>query len=229
MFEQWPLSNSGSPLLIRANMRSMKSLQIIVAVLIVVVGGGGLAGEYILVKWWPVHKEAVTEKTLELLPYRNEGMGIEMQIAAGIYGKIRSFPGGVRIYRPKIIGSGPSITITALPSPDHSFEFRPQDLAVWQTDGIQKNIANYRFEHTQIMNRDAVLIWQPKNRRITETLRVIAPDRVIQADCTAADETNEALYLQACDSSLRTMKLAGPEPPPPTEPGVQEIPGPPIR
>ena len=181
------------------------------------------------VKWWPLHNERVTEKTLQLLPYENDGLGIKMQVAAGIYGKVKSFPGGVRIYRPRLIGSGPSINITSQPNPDHSFEFSPQILAIWETDGVQKNIANYRFEHAQVMNRDAALIWQPKNRRMMLTLREISPDRIIQAECTAGDETNEALYMQACDSSLRTIKVAGPEPPPQPEPGVQEIPGPPIH
>src|ERR1043165_3014063 len=101
----------------------MKSAQVVVALLILVVGGGGLAVEYVLVKWWPVHKQRVEEQTLALLPYRNDGLGIEMQIAAGIYGKVRTFPGGVRIYRPRLIGTGPSISITSQPNPEHSFEF----------------------------------------------------------------------------------------------------------
>jgi len=207
----------------------MKSSQIIVALAILVVGGGGLAGEYVLVKWWPVHQQNVSEKTLALLPYRNDGLGIEMQVAAGIYGKVRSFPGGVKIYRSRLIGNGPSISIMSTPNPDRGFEFSPQNIAIWETEGVQKGIANYRFEHTQIMKRDAVLIWQPKNRRTMLTLREISPDRIIQAECTAGDESNEVLYMQACDSSLHTLKVAGPEPPEQTEPGVQEIPGPPIR
>jgi hypothetical protein len=208
----------------------MKSAQMIVALVILIVGGGGLAGEYIVVRWWwPVHKQRVTDETLKLLPYRNDGLGVEMQIAAGIYGKVRSFPGGVRIYRPRLIGAGPSITLTSQPNPEHSFEFSPQTIAIWETDGVQKGIPNYRFEHTQIMKRDAVLISQLKNRRMLLTAREISPDRIIEANCTAGDESDEALYLQACDSSLRTIKAAGPEPPPPEEPGVQEIPGTPVR
>jgi len=207
----------------------MKSAQIVVALVILVVGGGGLALEYVLVKWWPVHKERVTEETLALLPYRNDGLGVEMQIASGIYGKVRSFPGGVRIYRPRLVGTGPAITINSQPNPDHSFEFSPQLLAVWQTDGVQKGIPSYRFEHAQIMKRDAALIWQYKNRRMLLTLREISPDRIIEANCTAGDESNESLYMQACESSLRTIKVSGPEPPEQPEPGVQEIPGPPIH
>ena len=79
------------------------------------------------------------------------------------------------------------------------------------------------------MKRDAALIWQYKNRRMLLTLREISPDRIIEANCTAGDESNESLYMQACESSLRTIKVAGPEPPEQPEPGVQEIPGPPIR
>src|SRR6266536_2335224 len=128
----------------------MKSAQILVALVILVVGAGALAAEWVLVKWWPVHKQHVTEEILTLLPYRNEGLGVEMQIAAGVYGKVQSFSGGVRIYRPRLIGAGPAITLTTQPNPDHSFEFSPQILAVWQTDGVQKGIPNYRFEHAQI-------------------------------------------------------------------------------
>ena len=79
------------------------------------------------------------------------------------------------------------------------------------------------------MKRDAALIWQYKNRRMLLTLREITPDRIIEANCNAGDERNEPLYMQACESSLRTLKMAGPEPPEPAEPGIQEIPGPPIR
>jgi hypothetical protein len=207
----------------------MKSAQMIVAAAILILGGGGLAAEYGLVKWWPVHKEHETERILSLQPYRNEGLGIEMQVASGIYGKVTSLPGGVKIYRPRLIGAGPSITISSQPNPDHGFEFSPQTLAVWETEGVQKSIRDYRFEHTQVMNRDAVLIWQYKNKRMLLTLREIAPDRIIEANCVAGDESNEPLYMQACESSLRTLKMAGPEPPAPVEPGIQEIPGPAIH
>ena len=207
----------------------MKSAQIIVAAAILIVGGAALAIEYGLVKWWPVHKENQTERLLSLHPYRNDGLGIEMQVASGIYGKVASFPGGVKIYRPRLIGAGPSITITSQPNPDHGFEFSPQTLAIWETEGVQKGIRDYRFEHAQIMKRDAALIWQYKNRRMLLTLREITPDRIIEANCNAGDESNESLYMQACESSLRTLRMAGPEPPEPAEPGIQEIPGPPIH
>jgi hypothetical protein len=142
---------------------------------------------------------------------------------------VTSFPGGVKIHRPRLIGAGPSITITSQPNPGHGFEFSPQTLAIWETEGVQKGIRDYRFEHAPVMNRDAALIWQYKNRRMLLTLREITPDRIIEANCTAGDESNESLYMQACESSLRTLKIAGPEPPLPAEPGIQEIPGPPIR
>src|SRR6266545_1319005 len=120
----------------------MKSAQILVAISILILGGGALAAEYVLVKWWPAHKQRVTEKTLSLLPYRNDGLGIEMQVAAGIYGKVTTFPGGVRIYRSRLIGTGPYLTITSQPNPDHGFEFSPHILAIWETDGVQKGIPN---------------------------------------------------------------------------------------
>ncbi len=31
--------------------------------------------------------------------YRNDSLGVDMQIAAGLYGEVESFPGGVRIVR----------------------------------------------------------------------------------------------------------------------------------
>ena len=45
---------------------------------------------------------------------------------------------------------------------------------------------------------------------MVETLRVISPTRIIEADCTPGGE-DAALYMQACDESLRTLKVEGPE------------------
>lgn len=196
--------------------------QLIVAFLILLVGGALLGTEYFLVKWYPHRQQRVTEETLTLLPYANKALGVELQVAAGIYGKVADFPGGVKITRPKFWSIGPSLTITSQPNPDAAAGFSPEVLAKWQTQGTYEEIPRYRFEHTTINNRDAVLISQYKNRSMLLTARVISPERIVEADCTpgAADE---ALFLRACDASLRTLKVAGPEPPVTPTPGVLEL------
>jgi len=200
------------------------SMQSIVALAILVLGGGFLALEYFLVKWYPRHQLQVSEATLELLPYRNDGLGIEMQVAAGIYGKVESSPGSVRINRPRLFSDGPSLTITSQPNPDRAAEFTPQILAIWETDGVTKHLPRYHFEKTAINDRDAALIWQSRDRIMTLTARVISPDRIVEAQCSAGSE-DEALFMQACDKSVRTLKVAGPEAPAKPAEGIQEIPG----
>jgi hypothetical protein len=54
------------------------------------------------------------------------------------------------------------------------------------------------------------------------TARIICRERIIEADCSPGGE-DEVLYMEACDETLRTMKVAGAEPPPPPGPGVVEI------
>lgn len=193
------------------------STQLVIALGILVVGGGILAGEYFLVKWYPRHQERVQEETLKLLPYRNDSMGIEMQVAAGLYGKVEGFPGGVRITRPKLWSIPASLTITAQPNPDATFEFSPQILAKWQTQGVYEEIPRYHFQHTKVNNRDAVLIWQYKDRAMLLTTRVISSERLIEMYCTPGRE-DEALFMEACESSVHTLKVAGPEPPAPAPP-----------
>lgn len=192
------------------------------ALVIVVVGGLGLGGEYFLVKWYPRHQQRVAEETLQLLPYRNDALGIEMQVAAGIYGKIESFPGGVKIYRPAFWSIGPSLTITAQPNPDSAAEFSPQILAKWETQGVTGEIPRYHFKRDKINNRDAALIWQFKDRSMLLTAHVISPERIVEADCTPG-LADEDLFLEACENSVRTLKVAGPESPAPAAPGIQEV------
>ena len=55
------------------------------------------------------------------------------------------------------------------------------------------------------------------------TARVISPDRLIEASCTPGTLDDEALYMQACEASVRTLKVAGPEPAPTLTPRVQEL------
>ncbi len=185
--------------------------QLIVALAILVLGGGALGGEYFLVKWYPSHRQRVADETLKPVPFRDDSLGIEMQVATGIYGKVESFRGGLKIYRTKFWGVGPSLTIFSEPNPDGASEFSPQVLAKWQTEGTYKEIFRYDFEHTKVMDRDAVFIRQWKDRGMILSARIISPDRIIEAECSPGGE-NEALYLQACDSTLRTLKLPGPAP-----------------
>jgi hypothetical protein len=199
--------------------------QLIVGLGILLVGGGIIGGEYLLVKWYPKHKEAVRTETLAATSYASDDLGFDLQVAAGINKKIETFPGGVRIFAPKFLTAGPSLTITSQPNPDKTAEFTPQQLAIWETDGVQHNLWRYDFQHTRINSRDAVLIWQYKNRAMMLTTRVIAPDHIIEADCTPGS-AEEVLYLQACEESVRTIKVAGaPSPQPAPDAGIEDLTG----
>jgi hypothetical protein len=205
----------------------MKQLptQLIVGLGILLVGGGIVGGEYFLVKWYPKHKEAVKKETLAPTSYKNDDLGFELQVAAGINEKAETFAGGVRIFSPRFLTEGPTLTITSQPNPDKATEFTPQELAIWETDGVQHNIWRYDFQHTRINDRDAVLIWQYKNHAMLLTARVISPDHIVEANCTPAS-ADEALYLQACEESVQTIKVAGPPSPQPApEGGIEELPG----
>lgn len=189
---------------------------------ILVIGGGALAAEYILVKWYPYYRGTEAQKVLTLLPYHNAELGIDMQVAAGIYGKVDDFPGGVRIYRPGILGHGPSLTLTSQANPGHSDEFSPQLLAQWETKGTYQEIPDYRFEHTKIENRDAALIWQHRGTTMLLTAHIISPDHIVEANCLPGS-SDESLYLNACESSIRTINVAGPQPQLKPEQGVLEL------
>ncbi len=112
---------------------------------------------------------------------------------------------------------GPSLTITAQPNPDHSFEFSPQALAKWQTDDVYLKIPRYSFQQLKINNREAVIIQQYKGRAMQLVARVMSPDRIVELTCSPGQE-DEALYMRACDETARSLKVAGPEPPKPAEP-----------
>jgi len=196
--------------------------QLIVGLGILLVGGGIVGGEYLLVRWYPRHIEAVKAETLKPIAYKNDALGIEMQVAAGFFGKVESFAGGVRIIRPKFWSIGPSITITSQPNPDQSVAFTEQVLAKWETLGVTEDLPRFHFEHTRLDNRDAVLIWQYKDRAMLLTARVISPDRLVEVNCTPG-RADEDLFVQACDASLRTIKVAGPASPPPAPAEVLEL------
>lgn len=175
---------------------------------ILLIGAGIVGGEYVLVTWYPVHKENVRKATLAVTSYKNDDLGFELQVAAGINKKVETFTGGVHIFAPKFWAAGPSLKITSRPNPDKSSEFTPQDLAIWEADGVQHHLWRYDFQQTQINGRNAVLIWQYKDRAMQITARIIAPDHIVEADCTPGSE-DEALFLTACEESLRTIKVAG--------------------
>ena len=195
-------------------------MQVTVAIGILLIGGTVVGGEYFLVKWLPKHRQRVEEEVLAGLPYHNEALGVDMQIASGIYGKVESFPGGAKISKSKFLSIGPSITLTEQPNPDKTFNFTPQLLAKEQTRGVYEQIPRYDFEHTTINKRDAFLIWQLKDRMMVVTAHIMSPDRIVEAACSPGKE-DEALYLEACVQSLRTIQVAGPEPPDDTS--MQEV------
>jgi hypothetical protein len=203
-----------------AAMKKQIPIQLILAVSIVIIGGGLVGGEYLLVKWYPGHQQRVSEETLKLLPYHSDALGIDIQIANGLYGKVETFPGGVKIRRPKFWHIGPSLTITSQPNPDQTWEFSPEVLAKWESMGAVEDLPLYHLEHAKINNRDAMLIRQLKGRTMHLTARIICRERIIEADCSCGGE-DEVLYMEACDDTLRTMKVAGAAPPP--APGVVEL------
>ncbi len=178
--------------------------------LVLLIGGGGLVGgEYLWVRWYPAHKQRLADEALAQVAYGNTGLGISLQVAKGIYEKAEILPEEVRLYRPGLSGDGPSLTIKSEANPDGASEFTPQALAIWQTDGSTYKIPHYEYEHTRVVDRDAVIIHRPRGRSIVETLHVISPTRIIEAECTNGD-ADAALYMQACDESLRSLKIEGP-------------------
>jgi hypothetical protein len=196
-----------------AEMKIRASVHFVLALVILIGGSGIVGGEYFLVRWYPAHKERADAETLALVPYGNTGLGISIEVAKGIYEKAEVGPGEVKLSRPGLFGGGPSLAIKSVPNPDGASEFTPQALAIWETDGSIHKIPRYDFEHTKVMGRDAVIIHALRGGSMVETLRVISSTRIIEADCTSGGEDN-ALYMQACDESLRTLKVEGPEPVP---------------
>jgi len=205
-----------------APMKMQISSQLILAVSILVIGSGLAGGEYLLVKWYPGHQQRVREETLKQRPYHNDSLGIDIQIAEGLYGNAETFPGGVKISRSKFWSIGPSLSITSQPNPDQTWEFSPEVLAKWESRGVTEDLPLYHLEHTKINNRDAMLIRQFGGRTMILTARIISRDRIIEANCSPGAE-DEVLYMEACEETLRTMKVAGAEPPPPSTPGVVEL------
>ena len=205
-----------------AIMKKQLPSQLTLAVSILIIGAGLAAGEYLLVRWYPGHQQRVSEETLKPRPFHSDSLGIDVQIADGLYGSVETFPGGVKIRRAKFWSIGPSLIITSQPNPDQTWEFSQETLANWEAKGAVEDLPRYHLEHTNINNRDAVLIRQFKGRSMLLTARVISPERLIEADCSPGAE-DEVLYMEACDETLRTIKVAGPEPPPTSTPSVVEL------
>lgn len=182
-----------------------------VTIIIVIVGVILLGGEYLAIRWLPGHRERANQALLRQLPYQNNGLGINMRVAAGIYGKVEDQPTDIRIYRPKLFGGGPSITVTSQPNTTSSSQFSPELLAQLETAGVRENLTGYQFEHLTLDQRDAVLISQYDflQRSLDYTARVMTPERIVQAVC-ATGSANQDLYSQACDESLRSIQVAGP-------------------
>lgn len=214
------------------------SMQAKFALGIILIGGGALAAEYFMVKWYPYYQGQKADKLLAALPYQNATLGIDMQIAKGIYGKVDDFPGGVRIYRSHLFSRGPALIITSQSNPNSAEEFSPQLLANWETAGTYQKIPDYRFEHMKIQGRDAVMIWQSsehakvlpaisfdvsssENAELV-TGHIISPDHIVEANCRPGS-SDPALFLRACEESIRSIKVSGPPPQQKPEPGVLEL------
>jgi hypothetical protein len=180
-------------------------------IIIVIVGAILWGGEYLGIRWLPGHRERSVEAQLKQLPYQNNGLGIKMQVAAAIYGKVKNEPGSIVIYRSKLFGAGPSITITSQPNTTSSSQFSPELLAQIETAGVREKLVGYQFEHLTLDQRDAFLVSQYDNRTRTMdyTAHVMAPDRIVQVVCTPGS-ANPDLFSQACDESLRSIQVAGP-------------------
>ena len=198
--------------------------QLIVALAIILVGGGAIGGEYLLVKWMPHHEQNVKDAAQRLLPYQNASLGIEsMGVAAGLYGTVADSPGGLRIYRTKLLGGGPWLTITSQANPDGATDFSEQLLAQWEALGANTGIPRYNFDHTQINGHNAAFVWRlQRNNQMLMTCHIISPERILQVDCSPGVE-DERTYMEACEASARSINLAGPKLPPPHEPEIYEI------
>ena len=203
-------------------MKKQIPIQLILALSILVLGAALAGGEYLLVRWYPGHQQRVREETLKQRPYHNDALGVDIQIASGLYGSVETFPGGVKISHPVFWSNGSSLTITSQPNPDQTWEFSQEDLAKWMSKGAVEDLPLYHVEHTKIDNRDAMLIRQLSGRYMQLTARIMCRERIIEASCSPGAE-DEALYMEACDETLRSIKAAGAEPPPPAAPGVVEL------
>lgn len=180
-----------------------------------------LGGEYLIVRWYPRHEERVAQTWLKQLPYQNTTLGIQMQVAAGIYGSVKDIPGGVQIYRKHFFGAGPVLTVSTLPNPEGASRFSDQLLADIETAGSRRDIPDYQFQRLTLNDRDAYIVSQPDagSHSTTVTAQVIAPDRIVQAVCNTGPRHAD-VYAQACNETLNSLKVSGPPSQLPKTPGA---------
>ena len=195
-------------------MKSRIPLQLAVTLAVLGIGAIFIATEYGLMHVAPRFREAAARRIYVLLPYRNDALGIEMEVAEGIYGQVKDFPGGVKISRPGLLGGGPSLIITSQINPGPASKFSPELLAKWEAAGTTQHIQGYRFEHTYINGRDTAVIWRQDGPSTVVTAHLIAPDRIVEVGCSSGPSNAEVL-TQACESSIATIQILGPPSPPP--------------
>jgi hypothetical protein len=176
---------------------------------ILVIGAALLSTEFFFIRWYPGHQERVQQGALKLFPYQNSAMGLQMDLAAALYGKVRDGGKDVTISRWKLFGKGPSVTISL--KPNSSSQFTPELLANLETQGVKNNLLGYQFQHLILGTRDAILIWQydERSRSMNVTAQVLAPDRMIQAVCNTGSGDQD-LYTEACNETLKSIQLTGP-------------------
>lgn len=192
------------------------------ATLIIVIAAAVVLGiEYGVVRWYPHHEQHVAERWLKQLPYQNTTLGVQMQVAAGLYGSVKDTPGGVKIYRSHLFGGGPVLTISTLPNPEGASRFSDQLLADIETAGERHDIPSYTFQRLTLNERDAYIVSQqdPGSTSTTVTEEVMAPDRIIQAVCNTGTKHAD-VYAQACNETLNSMKVTGPPSKLPRRPGT---------
>jgi hypothetical protein len=191
-------------------MRIQISGQRKVTIGILIVGAILLSAEFFFIRWYPGHQERVQQQELKLFSYQNGAMGLQMDIAAVLYGKVRDSGKDITISRWKLFGKRPSITISL--KPNSSSQFTPELLAQLETAGVRNNLFGYQFQHVTLGNRDAILIWQydAASRSMNVTAQVLAPDRMVQAICNTGSSGDQELYTEACNESLKSIQLSGP-------------------
>lgn len=188
-------------------MLTQKWATLIILVIAVLVFGT----EYALKRWLPAHEQRVEDAALKQLPYQKASLGLQMQVAAGIYGAVADTGDSAKIYRSHISGGSPSITLTLLPNPGHASQFTEEFLNQAEATDAGSDLTGYNFEHVRLAGRDAYIITRPDPRTKVTTVmaRVIAPDRLIQAVCTTGG-ANQQVFTQACNESLDSIQLSGP-------------------
>lgn len=188
-------------------MLSQKWMTLIILVVAALVFGA----EYGVKRWYPAHEHHKEDAALKPLPYQNAALGLKMQVSAGFYQKIMASAAGVKIYRSRIMGGSPSITLTLLPNPDRASEFTEQFLDQQDASDPANNVPGYEFQHVRFAGRDGYLVTgpDPRTQITTVTARILAPDRIVQAVCSTGGAKQD-VFTEACTESLTSIVLSGP-------------------